>query len=338
MPASLFVVTGNDLVAGAARDRVLQFLKQQSVYHYTQHPDWACADNPHDFVGVGTTCSDDLVAWTLVRRRRLPIVRLSKYFGGRGPVVADLRVLPQHLTDLSRVLSTDGLYLTLHPYNFGELSGQYETKMLSAGFANSPHPQQFYRDTLTIDLTLPIEVIRARFRKSVKHRINQSSSLGISVIEVVGEESRQRFALDYAAAMRSKSVGIPANFMALLSQFATPPNGYLLQALWSGEPVAGIALVSAGSNIIYEWGYTSPLPEHRRLSLQHALQWHAVQLAKEAGYTCYDWGGYWAELGNDNPINSFKLGFTHEQSNGVEAMTIFWRRRLARMFTRSAVG
>ena len=48
------VVTGEDLIAGGMRDQVVQFIGAQGGYHFTQHPDWACLQNPHDFIGVGT--------------------------------------------------------------------------------------------------------------------------------------------------------------------------------------------------------------------------------------------------------------------------------------------
>ena len=333
--ASPLILIGNDFVASAQRDQVVDFLAQQKVYHFTQHPDWARAHDPQDFVGVGTVCDGLLVAWTLVRRRRLPFVRLSKYFGARGPVAQDLNAIPQHVADLARVLSADGLYLALHPYAFGELGRQLSALLRGVGFEQRAADEMYYSATLAIDLTQPLQNIRAGFRRSIKTQINKSARLGVTVTELTSSSDHQQFAQNYALAMRKKGIRTPANLCTLLNIFASSPHGLALQGHWQGEAVAGIGLVACGSNLVYEWGYTSPSPEHRALPLQHALHWQAIQLAKELGFVSYDLGGFWAEAGSGDPINRFKLGFTNEQQTSAEALTLYWRPRLARLITRN---
>ena len=328
------VVTGNDLVDGPVRDQVVHFLNQRSSYHFTQHPDWACAQDPHKFVGIGTVRDGSIVAWTLVRRRRLPLIHLSKYFGARGPVVQDLSVLGQHVANLGQALAADGLYLAFHPYVFDEVGNRMFEELCDLGFVRAPANDMYYKDTLAVDLTRSLQDIRADLRRSVKTQINKSVRLGVTVSRVTSDSDYLRFAKHYSLAMREKRIRVPSKFLALLSTFAASPHGYALQAFWRGESVAGIGLVACGSNLVYEWGYTSSSPEHRTLPLQHALQWQAIQLAKELGFVCYDLGGFWAEAGGDDPINHFKLGFTNVQRTSAGALTLYWRRRLAGLITR----
>lgn len=48
------------------------------------------------------------------------------------------------------------------------------------------------------------------------------------------------------------------------------------------------------------------------MPLSHILHWEGIQLAKKEGYRRYDFGGYWDEAGDCNPINRFKLGFSKQ--------------------------
>lgn len=333
MLSSPLLLTNNQLAHGPLRNRVLQFLARQSVCHYTQHPDWACAHDVKNFIGVGTLANDALVAWTLVRRRRIPVIRLSKYFGERGPVVENPEFLPQHIADLIRVLAPDGLYLALHPFVFAEPGKRLANQLFELGFVRAHNNDKHYGNTLTIDLTVPLETIRAGFRRSLKTQINKAERLGITVTQLSGSADYRDFTQRYVYAMNEKTIRTPSNISSLLNTFAARPHGYALQAHWHGELVAGIGLVSGGRNLVYEWGYTSGHPDHRSLPLQHALHWQAIQLAKKAGFHGYDLGGFWIESGNKNPINLFKLGFGGVPMSSGGALQLYWRQRLSRLLT-----
>lgn len=331
MLCSPMVLLGADLVRGGSREQVVRFLNQQSNYHFTQHPDWASAQNIKNFIGVGTRREGRLVAWSLIEMRRLPVIRLVKYFGGRGPVLHDSAALAPHIADLTQLLSAEGLYLMIHPYVFGPNAQCLESELNIAGFESTGDYERYYRDTLTIDLTESLEDIRAGFRKSVIRQIKKSTKLGVEVVEVISDSERQQFVTDYSVAMKAKNLGTPGNFPSLLAKVAMSPAGFSLQALWQGRRVAGIALVGSGTNIIYEWGYTSSQPGHRSLPLHHALHWQAIQRAKMEGYTTYDLGGYWSELGDSNPVNRFKLGLSHNQCHGCGPLVLSWRPRISRL-------
>ena len=327
------VLRGNELAAGESRDQVVGFLSGQRLCHFTQHPDWACLHHADEFVGIGTLLKGQLMAWTLVRIRRIPILRLVKYFAGRGPVVGNISALSQHLIDLVQVLSGDGLYLAMHPYQFEGSAAEIEAALLLGGGVIDSGAEQYYRDTLVIDLTQNLESIRANFRKSVIRQLNKSARVGVTVVEMDSDSDRQQFVTDYTAAMVAKQIAVPDNFQQQLGRFATPEAGFGLQALWRGQRVAGIGLVGCGSTITYEWGYTSADPEHRSLPLHHALQWQAIQQAKALGYHRYDLGGYWSDLGATNPINRFKLGLSSNQQRGCNPYMFCWRPRITRLLS-----
>lgn len=327
---STFQLAGAGLVAGPQRDAVIEFLSGQSSYHFSQHPDWACAHNPRDFIGIATLQDNVMRAWTLVRRRRLPVIRRSKYFGERGPVVTDLHLLPQHIRDITAALAEDGLFLALHPYVFGEKGENLDQELTRIGFTPWPGYRQHYDTTLTIDLDQPLTTIRANFRRSVKTQINKAERLGITIRQAREPSDHETFVRAYRTAMRAKGFRSPNNLAMLLGSLATVPRGFTLLACVKDEPVAGIALAGCGHYLVYQWGFTSSEPKHRHLPLHHALHWHAIQAAKQAGYECYDLGGYWADRGDNDPINHFKAGLTRNgpQSCGTPMALPFRRGRL----------
>ncbi len=250
-------------------------------------------------------------------------------------MVENPKFLPQHIADLIRVLAPDGLYLALHPFVFAEPGKQLTDQLFELGFERAHHDDKHYGNTLTIDLTLPLETIRAGFRRSLKTQINKAERLGITVTQLSGSADYQDFSQCYVRAMSEKTIQPPPNISSLINTFAASPHGYALQAHWHGKLVAGIGLVSGGRNLVYEWGYTSGHPDHRGLPLQHALHWQAIQLAKETGFHGYDLGGYWIESGNHNSINRFKLGFGGDLQTSSSALNLCWRRHLTSLLNLS---
>lgn len=323
----------DDLSSGSSRRLVERFLSSQGAYHFTQHPDWAVANGVGDYIGVATVVDNELIGWTLLRKRKVPLFRVLKYFAERGPVVGELRAVKQHVMDVFSVLESGAIYLTLHPYCFGEFGQKLVDELSVSGFSPEAGSEKHYDQTLLIDLEQDVQGIRSKFRRSVKTQINKATRLGVTISELTSSEEINKFSENYFLSMKQKGIETPINMEKLLQFYSVRPKGFALQAYWQGQPVAGIALVGCGRNLVYQWGYSSQKPEHRGLPLQHGLHWHAIQLAKAAGYIYYDMGGFWRERGDQDPINRFKLGFTDAKVDCGEALAVRWHPLLSKFLT-----
>jgi len=84
----------------------------------------------------------------------------------------------------------------------------------------------------------------------------------------------------------------------------------LLSATADEQVLGAILLMRNRNTFIYEWGWIDGNIRQNKIPVMHRLIWHAINFGRKQNCTEIDLGGYWADQGNDDPINHFKLGFS----------------------------
>jgi lipid II:glycine glycyltransferase (peptidoglycan interpeptide bridge formation enzyme) len=110
----------------------------------------------------------------------------------------------------------------------------------------------------------------------------------------------------------------------------------VLLAELGGEPIAGLILFHFGQTAWYMYGASSN--QHRNLMPNYLLQWEAMRLAKQMGYTKYDmWGvpDRFDESDRMWGVFRFKTGFGGDIVRGIGAFDfvpsrwLYWVYRVA---------
>jgi hypothetical protein len=328
------IVTESNLASHEAQ--LGQFLSKQSDLHFYQTLDWyRCCVPEQDLFFVLTLSDNNILASSLVRRRPLPGLTLAIYRIERGPVVTNMSVLAEHLEHVINAVSKDAVLVAVSPFRHGEPVQRLTHDLVACGFTPSPRSLAPYETTIAIDLSLSIDQLRAGLRRSLKTQLNRGSRLGVEVRRATDIESFDLFVTQHNdMAHRRGLAPIQPEIARHLGEFCTQPEGsvQLFIASHEGKQVAGICLLSSGNRVIYEWGVSSEAIEHRQFPLTHMLHWNAVQWAKQAGYDYYDFGGYWDERGDADPINRFKTGFSKDKQHFVPEHVLGVRPLLAKAY------
>jgi hypothetical protein len=252
-----------------------------------------------------------LVAYSLVKTIKVPLLG-EIYRIERGPVCKRRWLMP-HLEELLRQLRPRGIWLEISPHYLNKEAEQVDQLLQGCGWQPKPFDNWLYRATVSVDLRESEEVMRANLRRSLKTQLNKGRRANIQVGPATVEEEINWFFQAYNAMItRRKMPGVPKAWQeGVKTLLLTRQAGWhLLIAHHGGERVAGVVLAPAGERVVYGWGFSSEQSEHRDLPLTHLLHWEAIQLAKAEGYKSYDFGGYWEERGDGDPINRFKTGFS----------------------------
>ena len=317
-----------------------EFLARQSDLHFYQTLDWyRCAYGVHDLFFIITKSDDKILASSLVRRKRIPVLGRAVYKIERGPVLESGSVLEIHLNNVLEKLQTDALFIAISPYQYGDALPDYQETLSRSGWRPSPRILAPYNSTIVIDLSTDIVQLRAGLRRSLKTQLNRGPRLGVEVRRAGSAEEFSKFIAQHNEMAQRRSLApIQKEVAGGMSKLYQEPAGsvQLFVAYYEGEQVAGICLLGAGNRVVYEWGVSSEAESHRQLPLTHMLHWSAIQWAKQAGYTYYDFGGYWEERGDSDPINRFKTGFSKEKQHFVSEYIFGVRPLLTKMYQTAA--
>jgi lipid II:glycine glycyltransferase (peptidoglycan interpeptide bridge formation enzyme) len=252
-----------------------------------------------------------LVAYSLVKTIKVPLLG-EVHRIERGPVCKRSWLVP-HLEELMRQLRPRGIWLEISPHYLNEEAEQVEQLLQSCGWQPKPFDNWLYRATVSIDLRQSEEAMKANLRRSLKTQLNKARRANIQVGPTTVDEDIDWFFHAHSAMMTRRNIPeVPRAWQEGIKTLllAGQAGWHLLIAHHDGERVAGVLLAPAGGRMVYGWGFSSEQPEHRDLPLTHLLHWEAIQLARAAGYASYDFGGYWEERGDSDPINRFKTGFS----------------------------
>ncbi|MGB0387073.1 MAG: lipid II:glycine glycyltransferase FemX [Ardenticatenaceae bacterium] len=245
-----------------------------------------------------------LAAGAQVLFRSLPLGRSIAYIP-RGPVMGDndpelLNVL---LEEVHSVCKEEGaLLLTVEPNWEQPTNGVEQLKRL--GFSQSESTIQ-PSATIMLDLRPSEKEIMAQMHKKWRYNIRLSGRKDIEV-RVGGESDFDIFFdLTNVTGSRQEFGTRPKEYYQDVWR-AFGDNARLFIAEYQNKALASIMVVKTGKTALYLYGASSN--EERNRMPNHALQWAAMQWARNQGCYWYDFWGIPPEVPADGKVEEFGTG------------------------------
>jgi lipid II:glycine glycyltransferase (peptidoglycan interpeptide bridge formation enzyme) len=174
--------------------------------------------------------------------------------------------------------------------------------------------------TVIVDLAADEAQVLARMKSKTRYNIRLAQRRGVEVAVVpaadaLGGPLAEWYRLYRDTAARHHITAHGERYFATLFELAADaarpePRLYLISAHHGGEPVGGIVVSVCGEMARYLYGASTL--RHRALMGNYALQWAAMQLAREQGCSAYDLYGISPSADSDHPwagLYRFKTGF-----------------------------
>ncbi len=169
--------------------------------------------------------------------------------------------------------------------------------------------------TVVLDLRPEEAVILAGMKSKTRYNIRLAARRGVRVLEAEGKRLPDWYALYRETSRRDRITVHSLAYYRTLFDLARvygagAPSLRLLLAEVEGELAAGIIVAMHGSRATYLYGASSE--RHRSAMPNHALQWRAIELAREHGCESYDLFGIPPRPDPDHPmagLYQFKTGF-----------------------------
>jgi lipid II:glycine glycyltransferase (peptidoglycan interpeptide bridge formation enzyme) len=197
--------------------------------------------------------------------------------------------------------------------------------------------------TLILDITPEAETLLGNMRKQTRYYIRRAEKDGVSVklytdISAVDrffkihEDTTQRqnfvsYSLDYYRKSFAYANSIPESKL----------RAEVFLAEYQGVEIAGAIVVFMGEKAFYSDG--GSLTAYSKIPASYAIQWRAIQRAKELGCKSYNfWGGVSPDKENTNypwyGIDLFKRGFGGERVDYMHAhdLGLTWKYNLTRIW------
>ncbi|MCE5255258.1 MAG: peptidoglycan bridge formation glycyltransferase FemA/FemB family protein [Spirochaetaceae bacterium] len=174
-------------------------------------------------------------------------------------------------------------------------------------------------DTVILSLEPSCEELLAAMKPKWRYNIRLAEKKGVEV-KREGAEALPAFQKLYLETARRDGISIHADsyyrilFDTAAEYAAAGRDKKLDLSVWTasheGQPLASIITLFFGKHATYLYGASSD--EKRNLMPAYALQWQAIQAAREAGCTDYDFFGIPPDDNPDDPMAGlyfFKTGF-----------------------------
>jgi len=169
--------------------------------------------------------------------------------------------------------------------------------------------------TVMLDVRPEESVLLAGMKPKTRYNIRLAERRGVRVIEDEGSRLAEWYAQYRVTSRRDRITVHSLAYYRTLFDLARvygegAPVLRLLLAEVEGELVAGIIVAMYGPQAVYLYGASSD--RHRDAMPNYALQWRAIQLARESGCETYDFFGIPPSAGSDHPMAGlfqFKTGF-----------------------------
>jgi peptidoglycan pentaglycine glycine transferase (the first glycine) len=280
---------------------------QHKQAHLLQTAAWGELKRAHGWSSAFVRAGD---AGAMMLVRALPLGLKLAYIP-KGPVG---RWTPDLVERLDRACHDAGAFALKVEPDAVESDALSET-MAQFGFTPSPHTIQ-PRQTLIIDISDDDEEILGRMHQKTRYNIRLSGRKGIVVrpwsdLEAFGQmmhstADRQDFG--------AHTTGYYKRAYELFH-----PDGLceVFVAAYEGEPLAALMAFARGDRAWYFYGASTPRERNRMPT--YALQWAAIQWAKERGCTSYDLWGI-----PDAPESQLEAEFT-DRSDGLWGVYRFKR-------------
>ncbi|NQU16795.1 MAG: peptidoglycan bridge formation glycyltransferase FemA/FemB family protein [Candidatus Saganbacteria bacterium] len=247
-----------------------------------------------------------IVAAASILKRKIPYINKSIFYCPNGPVIDfDNQALFLQLIEKIKgeAKKNKAIMLKIDPPILEEKASILKKQ----GFiANKKQVQP--RTTFYLDLSKSEDDILKNCEEKTRYNIRLSSKKGV----VVGEGSVQEFYDIYKETSKRDSFLIhPLSYYQKIKKYLVDRGmAKIFIAYLKDEPIAGVFVFMFGQRVWYMYGASKSA--HRNVMPNHALHWHIIKWAKQAGYKIYD---LWGIPSNPNPkhplwgVYRFKKGF-----------------------------
>ncbi len=179
----------------------------------------------------------------------------------------------------------------------------------AAGFRPSPQTIQPVR-TVVIDLAGSPDDILARMKQKTRYNIRLSAKKGVVVRRGTAADIPSFTAMMQITGERDDfGVHDPAYYERAFALFAPDDRAALFIASYDGQDLAGVMAFALGGTAWYFYGASTNAERNRMPT--YAVQWAAIQWAREQGCAQYDLWGV-----PDADEETLEAGFT-ERSDGL---------------------
>ncbi|MDB5530993.1 MAG: hypothetical protein JWR51_4096 [Devosia sp.] len=153
-----------------------------------------------------------------------------------------------------------------------------------------------------IDLTRPLDAIKAGFASTFRNRLRKALDGGLTLRVASDVETADWMIARHVENMRDKGfTAVDANFLVNLR--ATAPQDFIVfQAILGDKPIAGMSVIRFGDVAEYHTGWFGP--EGRDANAGNYLMWAIMAEMKARGCTTFDIGGLYEGHG----YTQFKRG------------------------------
>ncbi len=245
---------------------------------------------------------------------RTPLMALELAYIPKGPLVdwqhvADTRTLLHAIEDRCRRYGAG--ILKIEP----ELIDTPQNRQLLYQYGFQPSPQTIQpQSTMVLDISDGEEAILARMKSKWRYNVRLAKRRGVRIRS--GEAADLATFHDLMQTTGERDgfyVHSPEYFNTAFELFVPQHAAYLF-AEYEGQPLAAIVLFMVGKTAWYLWGASSNRERNRMPN--HALQWAAIQWARERGATRYDLWGI------PDPIGQVAAALPHYGEAGIPALDL----------------
>lgn len=317
-------------------EQFAMFLNASPYAHFRQSMMWY-QSNAKDHFFVISERGNSLVALSLVRERRIPIIGVCKYFIERGPVADEAENVSAHLKHLVECLGDTALWIRVSPYVHDDQRTAYAEQIEQQGFQLAPPSQ--YSHTVVVELDKSEEDLWGQLGNHLKRQLKKATRQGISVHRAQTQDDVSQFIDAYNRFATQRDLQkVPCELSRPLYDviFQHKQRGGIWFAEQENQILAGVAVLVSGKRAVFEWGYSSLDERTRYLPASHCLHWEVINWAKEQGLTYYDLGGYNGAQGEDYGLNRFKLEFSRQRQIFLPEYVYVERPMLTNLLTLAA--
>ncbi|MET1256766.1 lipid II:glycine glycyltransferase FemX [Aliikangiella maris] len=277
---------------------------------YSQSPYWIRSVGTAEQQCYVTKEAGEIIAYSFVGFKHFPLGIGKVAVIERGPVARDLRSLEKHIQALAQ--QKRWIQVEISPYNTHLDRQAVQSVLHKNGWLARDFQRVIYLHTVIVDLLPEIDEIKRNLRRSLKTQINKATKSDIEIRVNLHADEAIEFHNEFA--LHQGIAPISEQEHRLINTAIEQKKKYCqVLTAWQDEKLIGaIILLGMGETILYQWGVSHRDEAYRKLPITHLLHWEAICLAKKLGFRRYDFGGYWMEKGDDNPINRFKTGFSKQ--------------------------
>lgn len=265
---------------------------------------------------------DTIVAGAQILLRRTPWGQSFAYVP-KGPVVdcSATGLVAPLLQAIERTARQRRAYLLrLEP----ELLDDSTWRECLAGQGLVPSPETVQpRSTVHVDLTVPADEILARMKQKWRYNVRLAARKGVQVRHGTDADlpAIQQL-LQLTGARDGFGIHSADYYRTAYDLFVPAGLATWLLAEYAGELLAAIAVFALGTRAWYLWGASGN--SHRNLMPNHALQWAAIEWARQRGCAIYDLWGIPDEVGVLYSEGIQDLG-TEDESAAADGLWGVWR-------------